>query len=519
MKRVLILAGGGVRGAMQLDTLLFFEKYYGRPIYKIYDLIVGTSVGAITGGILATGLLDMPTYKSEFLKHISLIFKKPWWRFGLFRPLYDVENIKEMWNNFFTNNDISLKDLKTKFVCTAVDLCDDQTYVFRSWDEKIKEDSLFETIAKSFAAPYYFGQFQDEKNKKVWTDGGIGVSNAPLDWAFTETIELGWQYEPREFTLLGTGIFNRTIPFNKINSRSDRRKIIRYMDPFKGGFARVQSTLNQIRRMRVIAKADPDIDLNVYQLHIPRKYEPLDKIQYLNQYLYYGKIMASQVATHVQAKEEDNINEILDDSQEEDQTKSYSKTPDILTKTRIILYLDLFSSELKKLLLIRGIIEYHRQIKKRYPNIALHLFFYTKTNDPFLSEEIHSSSELVQVINEFCNLRDPNYSNLENGLIYCLSYFATNSQNPLEVYKLIILSDLPSLWGEEITNIVFQIAEQISHVNFSIDVIRFGEKSNFPDNPKLEELTHRTGGRLEYKRDLLGLLRPNPLAFLLELIR
>ena len=55
MKRILVLKGGGVRGVLQLDSLRMIEKHYGKQIFEIFDLIVGTSVGAITGGVLSLG--------------------------------------------------------------------------------------------------------------------------------------------------------------------------------------------------------------------------------------------------------------------------------------------------------------------------------------------------------------------------------------------------------------------------------------------------------------------------------
>ncbi len=519
MKRILVLAGGGIRGAMQLDTLLFLERYYGRPISKIYDLIVGTSVGAITGGILATGMINMQDYREIFVKNVPNVFQKPWWRLGLFRPLYKRENMKLLWKTFFGDQDLRMNHLQTKFVCTAVNVCDDETHVFRSWNLDLQNESLFETIAKSFAAPYYFGPFRDEKKKIVWTDGGVGVSNAPLDWAFTETIELGWQYEPREFILLGTGGFHRAVTFNHIKSNTDMRKIFRYLDPLKGGFARVQSELNQIRRMRVIANADPDIDFHVYQLQIPHKYEPIDKVKFLNQYLYYGKILASQVASYLDSLDTTPPNISTYQESEIPKESNEKKVSSPSNQTEIILYLDLFSGALKKSLLIRAIIEYYHQIKHRYPHIDLLLFFYTKENDPFLSPKVKSSADLVQMVERYYNIRDSTFSNLENGVIFCLSYFATLTLAPSKLFRLIILSDLASLWGENISEVIIALTNKLQHIDYSIDVIRFGNRDFFPDNQKLETFTKLTGGKLEYKRSLVELLHPNPFAFLLDMIQ
>lgn len=51
--RVLCLDGGGIRGLVQLETLIQLEKRTGRRIVELFDWIVGSS----TGGIIALGLV------------------------------------------------------------------------------------------------------------------------------------------------------------------------------------------------------------------------------------------------------------------------------------------------------------------------------------------------------------------------------------------------------------------------------------------------------------------------------
>jgi len=52
MKMILSLDGGGIRGIIPAIVLSWIEKETKTPIYKLFDLIAGTS----TGGILALGL-------------------------------------------------------------------------------------------------------------------------------------------------------------------------------------------------------------------------------------------------------------------------------------------------------------------------------------------------------------------------------------------------------------------------------------------------------------------------------
>lgn len=54
--RILSLDGGGIRGAFGAAFLAEFEKRLGRPIVEHFDLIAGTSTGAIIGAALAYGL-------------------------------------------------------------------------------------------------------------------------------------------------------------------------------------------------------------------------------------------------------------------------------------------------------------------------------------------------------------------------------------------------------------------------------------------------------------------------------
>jgi patatin-like phospholipase/acyl hydrolase len=60
--RVLVLDGGGVRGYLPGLVLAEFERRAGRPLSRLFDLIVGTSTEAIIGIGLAAGVpaQDLP---------------------------------------------------------------------------------------------------------------------------------------------------------------------------------------------------------------------------------------------------------------------------------------------------------------------------------------------------------------------------------------------------------------------------------------------------------------------------
>ena len=54
--QILSLIGGGIRGAFVTSYLKELEDKLGRPIAESFDLIAGTSTGAIIAAGLASGM-------------------------------------------------------------------------------------------------------------------------------------------------------------------------------------------------------------------------------------------------------------------------------------------------------------------------------------------------------------------------------------------------------------------------------------------------------------------------------
>jgi patatin-like phospholipase/acyl hydrolase len=56
MKTVLSIDGGGVRGIIPLACLVRLERLHGAPCREQFDLIAGTSTGAVIAAGLALGV-------------------------------------------------------------------------------------------------------------------------------------------------------------------------------------------------------------------------------------------------------------------------------------------------------------------------------------------------------------------------------------------------------------------------------------------------------------------------------
>ena len=56
--KILSLEGGGVRGAFGAACLAEFERLLKRPLAEYFDLIAGTSTGAIIGAVDVPAILS-----------------------------------------------------------------------------------------------------------------------------------------------------------------------------------------------------------------------------------------------------------------------------------------------------------------------------------------------------------------------------------------------------------------------------------------------------------------------------
>jgi predicted acylesterase/phospholipase RssA len=72
--RILSLDGGGAKGFYTIGILEEIEKMTGKPIYTSFDLIFGTSTGAIIAALLARGE-TVATVRTLYEKHVPTIMK------------------------------------------------------------------------------------------------------------------------------------------------------------------------------------------------------------------------------------------------------------------------------------------------------------------------------------------------------------------------------------------------------------------------------------------------------------
>ncbi len=237
--RILSLDGGGVRGILQARILKNMEQYLNHkdgselPLGKRFDLIAGTSVGAIMGLSLAIG-----KSASETLQHwagepdgagkIQEIFGRPrsFPQWLLRKTMYDSDALKKALENWFKNDDESdmkLRDLGPlndlpHVVITSTALARPS---LRSWKSPWTKDfvsradrKLSEVAYASAAAPTFFAPSGSERTDSPGgsgqadapnVDGGLCANN-PAVVAITEALRMGASLERIRLVSVGTGI-------------------------------------------------------------------------------------------------------------------------------------------------------------------------------------------------------------------------------------------------------------------------------------------------------------------------
>ncbi len=206
VKVALVLCGGGAKGVAHIGALKKIEEVGIRP-----DLIVGTSMGALVGGMYAMGYsanqLDSIVSNSDWNYLLSDEIKRSYVSFSKKKlddvylinlPFYnlrskgqsleDISFLKTLPAGYVSGNNVlnllnglaigyqdslNFKDLPISFACIATDLSTGEEVV-------LDRGSLPLALRASMAIPGFFAPV--EIDGKVLVDGGV-VNNFPVDIA------------------------------------------------------------------------------------------------------------------------------------------------------------------------------------------------------------------------------------------------------------------------------------------------------------------------------------------------
>lgn len=252
-KRILCLDGGGVRGLITLGILKRIEetlapRYPGKPedfrLCHYFDLIAGTSTGAILAAALALGMSvdEVRQHYSAmcpgiFTRQQDTSFKGRWLPEGSLKPVYNEAAIEAALRSIAGERELQSPDIATGLMVCTKRLDTGSPWVLTNspnapyWEKgRNKSYMLWRILRASAAAPLFFeplefqiapadGIYDGEVG--VFVDGAVaGLNNPSLQAFLTATLKpygLGWPCGPDHLFMvsIGTGTWRARVDRHK----------------------------------------------------------------------------------------------------------------------------------------------------------------------------------------------------------------------------------------------------------------------------------------------------------------
>jgi hypothetical protein len=242
-KHILALDGGGLRGILTLSYLaavesLLRERHGGADTFRLshyFDLIAGTSTGAIIAAALAQGM-KVGEISKKYLALGQSVFKKGLFDFGIVRAQYDDKKLSEELNQVYgANSTMGDSSLQTGLLVVTKRLDSASTWPIsnnprgRYFNAGPSGDSiansaypLWQVVRASTAAPSYFepetieiarGRSGEKPIAGEFVDGGMSPFNNPalqaLMFSTLDGYRIGWPTGANNLLLVSVGTGSR----------------------------------------------------------------------------------------------------------------------------------------------------------------------------------------------------------------------------------------------------------------------------------------------------------------------
>ncbi len=263
-KRILALDGGGLKGISTLGMLqkiedLLKSRHGGANDFRLchyFDLIAGTSTGAIIAAALAIGW-SVEDIQKKYMDLGRLVFRKSLLRQGFIRAKYDEKKLNEELKQVYgADTKLGDTDIQTGLLIVTKRLDTGSPWLisnnpngkyFLSRPGGIianGEYPLWQVVRASTAAPAYFDpenisigiQQNRQPVKGEFVDGGVSPFNNPALQAFMyatlQGYRLNWPKGPDKILLvsLGTGASDPKVKKASITAQHAIKSLISLMD-------------------------------------------------------------------------------------------------------------------------------------------------------------------------------------------------------------------------------------------------------------------------------------------------
>jgi uncharacterized protein len=214
--KLLCIDGGGIRGIFAIAILQALEEEMGHPVGELFDVVAGTSTGAIIAASVSLNNNMKEIYES-YKYYGEKIFTRQA-KVGLFKSVYSDRSLRHLLKKAF--GEVEMKDIYKPLLIPAVDITHGKPFIHRSnYGHPESEDlsiKLWDAVLSSCSAPVYFPP-NKIGDQYLSIDGGLWANNPSLV-GLTEAIHF-FQKGMGEIHILslGTGLQN-------INFTNDKDK-------------------------------------------------------------------------------------------------------------------------------------------------------------------------------------------------------------------------------------------------------------------------------------------------------
>jgi patatin-like phospholipase/acyl hydrolase len=179
--RILSLSGGGIRGVFQAAFLSRIARELPSPLWKNFDLICGTSTGAITGMAVAMEV-DIDKVVDLYRSKGSKIFRRRILGGFLRGPIYAQKPLKDQLQDVFGNK--QLKDAHTKILVSSASINRYDHRVFANFPTLTRADrNLLMSFFQVARFQHTSRQLHQQGRKEATSTGGCGQV-AHHRWAY-----------------------------------------------------------------------------------------------------------------------------------------------------------------------------------------------------------------------------------------------------------------------------------------------------------------------------------------------
>lgn len=315
---ILQIDGGGIKGIIPAMVLEHLENRCRQPLYDVFDLVIGTSTGAIIGGALAAGVPAREIAQFYLTEGKELFKNKNGLGLGLVTKVFSRDKFAHVIGGVKLQNpprylnELHLRDLKINYIATTFNICSQRTHFIKSFQKSHRDIKLLDAISWSaLSAAHFFGsisvddyvwhEFDAVVNRgrlrkgAVFQDGGQGMYNNTISHVLTEILAHYKRYPDNYILSLGTGTVPQYEEYEKWRGKSNSNRERRNFSNLFTNQAWRESTPSQLIAGRYVDLKNSGITFTRIDRYIKKEEDKPFDIKYIDLYEEIGNTLCDLV--------------------------------------------------------------------------------------------------------------------------------------------------------------------------------------------------------------------------------